>query len=125
MAFAAVVLTVLACVWLKTIDLVLPFTGSYLAFYIAFHPGIKLSGFAKKGDLSYGMYLYAWPVQQTLTYFFYKHLNPLLLFLLAVPVTYLLAWLSWHYIEKTFLKLKNKSVVPNGEINTPVSAKFN
>lgn len=123
-AFVAVVLTVLSCVWLQVIDLVLPFTGTYLAFYIAFHPRIKLSGFAKKGDLSYGMYLYAWPVQQTLTYFFYKHLNPLLLFLLAVPVTYLLAWLSWHYIEKVFLKFKNKPIVPNGEIKPFVSAKF-
>jgi peptidoglycan/LPS O-acetylase OafA/YrhL len=27
-----------------------------------------------------------------------------------VPVTYLLAWLSWHYIEKVFLKFKKNKV---------------
>jgi peptidoglycan/LPS O-acetylase OafA/YrhL len=119
-ALVATVVTVLSCVWFKGLELVLPVTGTYLVFYMAFHPRIKLSGFAKKGDLSYGMYLYAWPVQQTITYLLYKHLNPFLLFVLTVPVTYLLAWLSWHYIEKVFLKFKkNKVELTTGPVLKP------
>jgi peptidoglycan/LPS O-acetylase OafA/YrhL len=85
---------------------VLPFAGAYLLFFIAYHPRIKLSSFAKKGDLSYGMYLYAWPIQQLLAYALYKHIGPLTLFCLSVPLTYLAALMSWHYVEKIFLRFK-------------------
>ncbi|QKJ30984.1 acyltransferase [Mucilaginibacter mali] len=115
-ALIAFVITVISCVWIKAIDLVLPFTGTYLVFYLAFHPRIKFHSFAKKGDLSYGMYLYAWPVQQLLTYFLYKHLSPVRLFVLAVPLTYLLAWLSWHCVEKVFLQFKNRRVAPKAAV---------
>lgn len=84
----------------------LPLFGSYALFYLAFDPRIRLHGFARRGDLSYGIYLYAFPIQQLLVHFFRLELTPLRLFLATFPLTLLCAALSWHLVEKPSLKLK-------------------
>ncbi|PLX03001.1 MAG: acyltransferase [Marinilabiliales bacterium] len=56
------------------------------------------------GDLSYGIYIYGFPVQQTLLYYF--NLNYLELFIYSLIITACFAYLSWHIIEKQALKLK-------------------
>ncbi len=57
------------------------------------------------GDLSYGIYIYAFPVQQTLEHFFKLSTIPLIIW--GVIVTIPFALLSWHLIEKRALLLKN------------------
>jgi peptidoglycan/LPS O-acetylase OafA/YrhL len=64
----------------------------------------------KKGDYSYGLYLYGWPVQQLVLYFFATHLNAHGLFLLSFPVTLAAAYFSWHAVEKRFLKMKGRLI---------------
>ncbi|WP_255400559.1 acyltransferase [Siphonobacter sp. SORGH_AS_0500] len=59
------------------------------------------------GDLSYGLYIYGFPVQQTLVYFFKPGANTLIISSLLVSAVF--AYLSWHWIEKPALKLKNLS----------------
>lgn len=54
-------------------------------------------------DVSYGVYLYAFPVQQTIVHFLpIVRGSPLLLFALAYPTVLLLAWASMRYIERRF-----------------------
>lgn len=67
-------------------------------------PPINLTGKAI-GDISYGVYIYVFFVQQLLMYFF--NLSTPLLMVTGLFVTYCLAFLSWHYIESTSLKFKN------------------
>ena len=44
--------------------------GGYLIFWFAFHcPVLPISRFTNKTDLSYGIYLYAWPIQSTIAFF--------------------------------------------------------
>lgn len=62
------------------------------------------------GDLSYGVYIYAFVVQQTLMYFF--SFNQLWLAVVSMPVSLLLAYGSWHLIEKRTLRLKRISFYP-------------
>jgi len=56
------------------------------------------------GDLSYGIYIYAFPVQQSLIYFGIREVIPLIVY--ASCITPILAFASWHLVEKRFLKLK-------------------
>ncbi|MBW9118005.1 acyltransferase [Rhizobium cauense] len=62
--------------------------------------------FLASGDYSYGIYLYAFPVQQTVAHLFPQHREWYLNIALALPITMLLAIFSWHAVEKHALKLK-------------------
>ena len=57
-------------------------------------------------DLSYGTYLYAWPIQQTIIYYISK--NILVVFLLSSIFSLMFAWVSWKLIEQPALSLKRR-----------------
>lgn len=92
---------------LEATHLVLPTAGAYLLFWLAFAklPANPLSRFCAKQDLSYGVYLYGWPCQQTLL-FFLRPISPYGLFLPAVAAALTCGALSWTLVEKRFLALK-------------------
>ena len=78
----------------------------YLIFYTAY-----ATPFFKKqdmfGGISYGVYIYAWPIQQTIAYTFPEFDpfdNVIVSTLLVIPI----AFLSWRYIEKPMLNKKYK-----------------
>lgn len=56
------------------------------------------------GDLTYGIYIYAFPVQQSLIFFGVHDVMQLIL--LATLITPVFAYFSWHLVEKRFLKFK-------------------
>jgi peptidoglycan/LPS O-acetylase OafA/YrhL len=79
---------------------VLPFV--VLAFGLARQPWLVRM---HARDYSYGIYIYAFPVQQTLVSY-WPHM-PLFAYLLSTfVITVALAALSWHFVEKPALKLK-------------------
>lgn len=90
--------------WLNALG---PLAGAWLLFYVAFLPIPAALERTFRTDLSYGVYLYAYPVQQTLVHIFSIH-TPLGLFVAALPITLVLAWLSWTFVERRFLTLKNR-----------------
>jgi peptidoglycan/LPS O-acetylase OafA/YrhL len=65
-----------------------------------------LYSFFKSGDYTYGLYIYAFPIQQSTVFIFQNRLNPYELFIIAYPLSLAFAILSWHYIEQKFLSLK-------------------
>lgn len=88
----------------------LPVFGTYIIFYLAFHEKLKFYNFGKHGDFSYGIYIYAFPVQQMVVYLSHNHVTSFVDFLIAFPITLLFAVASWHLIEKNALKLKKVSL---------------
>lgn len=75
------------------------------------------------GDLSYGLYIYSFVIQQTLMYFF--KLDQITLFLYSLVLSVSFAYLSWHFVEKRALRLKDnlikKSVKSNSLTNAVTS----
>ncbi|WP_185247540.1 acyltransferase [Chryseobacterium bernardetii] len=58
----------------------------------------------KLGDISYGVYIYAFFIQQVFMNFL--NLSPVLLFISSTIVTYTLSYFSWHFIEKRMKRFK-------------------
>lgn len=85
-------------------SLMFPVVGAYLVLVFAFHPSIRLHDWNRFGDFSYGTYLYAFPVQQLLMHWIGHPISPWKLFSLAAPATIGCAALSWHLVEKRFLR---------------------
>ncbi|TAL37329.1 acyltransferase family protein [Phenylobacterium sp.] len=80
--------------------------GAYVLFWVAFKVTWKpLRTINAKDDISYGLYLYAWPVGNLLL-FYWRDLNLVAHGLLTLAVSVLLGFLSWHLLEKHFMKLK-------------------
>lgn len=77
-----------------------------LAFGNASTPGVRSAG--RYGDLSYGIYIYAFPVQQTIIWLFRDSLSWWPLLVIIVAITVLLALLSWHLVENPALQFKPK-----------------
>ena len=57
-------------------------------------------------DYSYGIFLYGYPVEQTLSHLMRGSHNYPVYFLASLAVTLILAALSWHFIEKPALALR-------------------
>lgn len=84
----------------------------YILFCLAYLPGGAVRKFNKLGDYSYGLYIYAWPIQQIIAVRS-PGIEPIPMTLLAFPVVLILAVLSWHFIEKPCLKhVRRKRVEP-------------
>ncbi len=87
-----------------------PLMGSYLLLSLAFSSRIRLYDAAKRGDFSYGVYLYAFVVQQSVIATLRLANRPLAVLFVAFPVTLCCAWLSWHLVEKRFIQKGNRSI---------------
>jgi peptidoglycan/LPS O-acetylase OafA/YrhL len=96
-----------------------PFAGTYLIFWFAYSPSIRLHQAGRLGDFSYGTYLYAFPIEQMLMHYFGGHVRPASLFLCATPLTLLCAAASWYGVERHFLQpARRKETVAHTALET-------
>ena len=77
-----------------------PLCGGYLTIYLALNNKLPNLRAARFGDLSYGLYIYGWPLEQCVIYFSGGTAPWWQVFLISVAVAVPTAFLSWHLVEK-------------------------
>ena len=92
---------------------------TYLTLFAAMR--LPLRGFDRRMDLSYGLYIYAFPVQQLLALCGFEAFGFTLYFLSALVTAGVLAALSWFTIERPSLSLKNLTL-PNVRARSEIDA---
>jgi peptidoglycan/LPS O-acetylase OafA/YrhL len=80
----------------------------YLVAWLAYCTPRGLRRLTAKGDASYGMYVYAFPVQQALVATF-AGIGPWLLASVALPLLWLVGLMSWRLIEEPMLRRKRRA----------------
>jgi peptidoglycan/LPS O-acetylase OafA/YrhL len=93
----------------------------YAALVAAYRAPLRLNALVRPGDVSYGVYIYAFPVQQTLV-LVARGMSPIALAALAAPVTYVLALASWRLVEAPALSLKRRLARRSLEPRVPAGA---
>lgn len=84
-----------------------PLSVAYLTLLLAYAPGRTIRIFNRFGDYSYGIYIYAFPIQQgVLAYFPRASIAELIV--LASLLTLGMAIASWHLVEKPWLARKHR-----------------
>jgi peptidoglycan/LPS O-acetylase OafA/YrhL len=78
----------------------------YLIYYAA-HAPLRVS--VPMGDISYGVYLYAWPVTQIVYHYNSGKLSFPAMAALSTALTFGLAWLSWVLVERPALRFKQSA----------------
>jgi len=78
----------------------------YLVIYAALAIPFRFTWYEKIGDLSYGTYLFAFPIQQAVVAVYAGAIGPFKLALLSVPLTLGLAALSWYLVERPALAIR-------------------
>ena len=91
-------------------ELAMVLGGGYLMFYLGQMDLPWLSWMSRFPDISYGIYLYGWPVE-SLWIWFHRG-SPWITFLGSTVICFGLGWLSWHFIERPALTLKRKATAP-------------
>ena len=86
------------------LNLIWPLFGTYVVFWVAFQPYVTAHHFAKYGDFSYGLYLYGFPIQQIIVALCPWSRSPWVLFAMACPLSLIAGAVSWHLVEKHFLR---------------------
>ncbi len=77
---------------------------AYGVIWFSYVPNLRW--FNRFGDYSYGLYIYAFPIQQGLRQHF-PDISPMQMFIAASILTLACAMFSWHLVEKHALRLKD------------------
>jgi peptidoglycan/LPS O-acetylase OafA/YrhL len=94
-----------ACLSIKHGEIFVPIPAAYVTCYLGLlNP--KRSWIVSSGDYSYGIFLYGFVVQQCVASFGdpvrYWSLN----FLISLPISFAVAFVSWHLVEKYALRFR-------------------
>jgi peptidoglycan/LPS O-acetylase OafA/YrhL len=77
-----------------------PVCGGYLTIYLALNRKLPNLRAGRFGDLSYGLYIYGWPIEQCVIFFSGGTAPWWKVFLVSVAAAVPTAFLSWHLVER-------------------------
>ena len=91
------------------VEILTPVALSIIVFYFAFSFK-RLNNFAKHGDISYGIYIFHFPIMKIASELgFFEKFNPFIVSAILIVIILIFGFLSWHLIEKQFLKISHSS----------------
>ena len=103
---AAAILILLTSLYIHQANWVLYLCYPILVLSLATMHAPKLDRLQQLGDPSYGLYIYAFPVQQLLVQ--WHPMQGWQLFMGSLIVLIPLSYASWHWLEQPLLRLKNR-----------------
>lgn len=83
--------------------------GGYLVFWFAFKAPLSAVSDRLRDDVSYGMYLYAWPAQGLIIYYGWTS-SHWVVTAMATLISVVLGFVSWKIVEAPMLRLKSVSL---------------
>ena len=83
-----------------------PFALAYIVLFFAYVPTGVIRKYNKMGDYSYGIYLYAFPIQQLLA-MKWVGINVEQMIFFSFVVTLFFSVMSWHLVERNALGVKS------------------
>jgi len=116
----ALLLLFVVCMGTPAVPIVTYFVLPYLIFCIAFEENKAMHKLSELGDFSYGVYIYAFPVQQLVILAFGTAMGAVLSMTLTALLTFPLAALSWFLVERPVLRLKPRAPRKIAAPQTPV-----
>lgn len=103
--FLLVICMTVAAVNKYSFFIVYIFSIAYVLLYLAYIPSGFIRRYNRLGDYSYGIYIYAFPVQQSIAALI-PGVTVLDMIAMSTATTTVLAALSWHLLEKRALRHK-------------------
>ncbi|WP_337173170.1 acyltransferase [Paludisphaera sp.] len=103
----------------RVMSLVFPIVGAYATLFICFRPGAIAGKLGKLGDCSYGLFLYAYPIQLIVVTAYRPKLTPYTHFLISWGLAIVAARLSMRLIERPAMKLGRRERTKPREVPAP------
>ena len=82
--------------------------GVYTVLFLALSPSIRLPDAGRRGDLSYGLYIWSYPVQQSVRMAMGPDAAWYWNAIVSLPIALSLAAVSWHWVEAPCQRLKTR-----------------
>jgi peptidoglycan/LPS O-acetylase OafA/YrhL len=108
----------------RVMSLAFPIYGAYAILFAALRPRGLAARLAWLGDYSYGIYLYAYPIQLMLVTAYRERLGPHALFLSAWAIAGGFAFLSLRLVERPALRLLRRKPAPARRPSPPPAPHF-
>lgn len=102
------ILLFIFCIFIKADSVAMYIIFPYMIYYIAFGLKYKFYNFGKRGEFSYGMYLWGWPVAQTICMIFGGEMHWLLNAVLTSIVASILGIVNYYVIDYNINRLQKK-----------------
>ena len=81
--------------------------GAYVIFWCGLRPIPQLlRKIMGDTDISYGIYLYGWPAQSLIIFWFHRDISPWVVFSASLALSCSLGYLSWKLVEKPSLDFR-------------------
>jgi peptidoglycan/LPS O-acetylase OafA/YrhL len=109
MALGAAAVVILCLFSWRVSELAVASLGGYVLIYAAGKRSAWLMQFNRLPDVSYGTYLYGWPIQKLLVWYI-PTISPWQLFVLSAPCALLAGAISWILVEEPALRFKRPRI---------------